>query len=290
MTEQVLADWTFRIWGCRGGISVGGPANSLYGGLTTCLELVVPQGRIFIDAGSAFAEAGRSPEMDNRDTLLLLTHLHADHILGFPFFGGLYQPGWQLHVAGVPRENLAPFEFIQQVHRPPLFPVPIGPALQVRATGEALDPVGTGTFADVRYRWMEVGHPGGCTAIALEVGGRKIVFSGDLELARMDTREFDAFDDFCADADLLVFDAQYNDSEYPNHFGWGHSTHRQAAELARRVGVRSLVLTHHDPRHDDVELERMAADACTIFEATEPAWCGMTFTEADISGPHRPRR
>lgn len=253
--------------------------NGRFGGLTTCLELELPDARIFIDAGSGFADAGRHVGEDHRDTLLLMSHLHADHVLGFPFFPPLYQRGWKLEVAGVPRSGIAPYDFICQVHQPPLFPVALGSALESVASGRTLPETGCDEFAGVQYRWMEVNHPGGCSAFELSVAGRRIVFSGDLELGQMDATEFEAF---CAGADVLIFDAQYNDSEYPNHFGWGHSTHRQAAEFAARSGVKQLILTHHDPRHDDEEIERMEREAQTIFAPTRAAFCGMSFTDADL--------
>ncbi len=274
-----MSDWTFRIWGCRGGIPVGGASNGRFGGLTTCLELELPEARIFIDAGSGFADAGRHVGEDHRDTLLLMSHLHADHVIGFPFFAPLYQKGWKLEVAGVARAGHAPWDFICQTHQPPLFPIAVGSALETVATGRTLPESGVGEFGGVTYRWMEVNHPGGCSAFELSVAGRRIIFSGDLEIGQMEAAGLEAF---CAGADLLIFDAQYNDREYPHHVGWGHSTHLQAAEFAARTGVRHLVLTHHDPRHDDDEIERMEREAQAVFASTRAACCGMSFTDGDL--------
>ncbi len=51
--------------------------------------------------------------------------------------------------------------------------------------------------------------------------------------------------------DLLIHDAQYTAEELESKKGWGHSSYDQAIEVARRANVKRLVMTHHDPDHDD---------------------------------------
>jgi len=68
------------------------------------------------------------------------------------------------------------------------------------------------------------------------------------------------------DADILIADAQYTADEYegrcgPCRKGWGHNAIHHATSLAHAAHVKTLVLFHHDPSHDDVvvqELEQMA--------------------------------
>ena len=63
--------------------------------------------------------------------------------------------------------------------------------------------------------------------------------------------------DFCRGADLLIHDAQYTPKELANRRGWGHSQHEQAIECARLAKVKKLVLTHHDPDHNDAFLSEV---------------------------------
>ena len=56
---------------------------------------------------------------------------------------------------------------------------------------------------------------------------------------------------------VLLHDAQYTPKELANHRGWGHSSYEQAIECARLVGVKKLVLTHHDPNHNDAFLGKV---------------------------------
>ncbi|QHI39281.1 Ribonuclease BN [Kordia antarctica] len=53
--------------------------------------------------------------------------------------------------------------------------------------------------------------------------------------------------DFCKNADLLIHDAQYTDEELELH-----SSFNQAMTTAEKANVKNLVLTHHDPSHDDI--------------------------------------
>jgi len=72
-------------------------------------------------------------------------------------------------------------------------------------------------------------------------------------------------------ADILIYDAQYTDDEYAWKRGWGHSTWRQAVQLARDARVGRLILFHHHPAHDDAKLRAIEAEARQHFEATEAA-------------------
>jgi ribonuclease BN (tRNA processing enzyme) len=60
---------------------------------------------------------------------------------------------------------------------------------------------------------------------------------------------------FSKDCDLLVHDAQFTDAEYEHKKGWGHSCFGQALKNATRINARHTLLTHHDPKRDDEEIE-----------------------------------
>jgi len=73
--------------------------------------------------------------------------------------------------------------------------------------------------------------------------GRKIVISGDTgpcEMTRVAAHE----------AQLLVHDSSFADEELARAAETGHSTARQAAEIAHEAGVRMLALVHISSRYE----------------------------------------
>ncbi len=112
--------------------------------------------------------------------------------------------------------------------------------------------------------------------------GRRIVITGD-------TRPCAGTREAAQDADLLIHEATFADEEAARALETGHSTAREAAELARSAGARRLVLTHISARYsnDAKELER---EARSVFAKSSVARDGteieLKLTEEEAGASH----
>ena len=75
---------------------------------------------------------------------------------------------------------------------------------------------------------------------------------------------------FLAGTDTLIHDAMYSDQFMQSRAGWGHSSPRQAVDLAVDAGCRRLILFHHEPEHDDATIDQLLADARTYARGLAP--------------------
>jgi ribonuclease Z len=114
--------------------------------------------------------------------------------------------------------------------------------------------------------------------------GRRIVLSGD-------TRPCDMVRLTAQDADLLVHEATFASDQRERALETGHSTARQAAELAAEAGVRLLALTHLSTRYAGRELREEASE---VFPNTvvpnDGDWIDVPFPEKGEPVLHRAER
>jgi ribonuclease Z len=82
-------------------------------------------------------------------------------------------------------------------------------------------------------------------------------------------------------ADLLVHEATFGDEEQPRAVETGHSTAREAAEVAAKSGVKQLVLTHLSARYS-VNAAELLSQAKEVFPECIIARDGL---EIDVSFP-----
>ncbi|HXA09875.1 MAG TPA: MBL fold metallo-hydrolase [Chthoniobacterales bacterium] len=274
-SELAAASLSVRFWGVRGSIPSPGPETAGYGGNTSCVELRVGNEVLVLDAGSGIRRLGiaLAHELVGNPltTTLLISHTHWDHIQGLPFFRPAYSRASQIRILGAPGTRTKLRAALTSQMDPIQFPVSIECLAGISAIDEFA--AGTTTIGSFVVRTIALNHPGGCTGFRIDAGGTSVAYLPDHEPYRSSTIAFDSvvaaatgqaeteFLDFLEGCNLLILDSQYDRSEYPGHVGWGHGCLEDSVALALRAGVRSLVLFHHDPDHDDQKIDSMVQQA-----------------------------
>jgi phosphoribosyl 1,2-cyclic phosphodiesterase len=279
-------------YGVRGSIATAGEATRRYGGNTPCVAVEVAGQHLIFDAGTGIRTLGndlnRATGAGQIHANLFFSHLHWDHIQGFPFFGPAYVPGNRLDIWHVRADQDAPLvrEVLSEQMRPPTFPV----GLEIMGSElcfHELDPGQVVRVGEARLRHAAVDHPNGCVAWRVEHEGHAIVYATDLEHPA--DAPPPALVELAAGADVLIYDAMYTPEEYagvtgPSRRGWGHGTFEGGAAVAEAAGVRNLCLFHHDPSHDDGFMDALAARARRRFRGTSVAREGMVIELGESLG------
>ena len=248
-----------KFWGTRGSIAVPGEDTILYGGNTTCVEMTFQSGRtVIIDAGTGIRPLGDKLLADNEniEIYLLITHIHWDHVLGFPFFNPIYKASSKILVDGHQSCMTGLRTTFDNKRGDGFFPIKFD---DLQADISYLEKLGNSALEidGTTIETIPLQHPQGGVGFKFREGNKTFVFITDNEL-RDDAwvgSSPDEYVQFCKGADILVHDAQYTTQEIKTRRGWGHSDYQTAFEMAYKADVKRLILFHHDPSRTDPEVK-----------------------------------
>jgi phosphoribosyl 1,2-cyclic phosphodiesterase len=296
--------------GVRGSIPVPGKNTVKYGGNTTCLEIRAGEHLVIIDAGTGIINLGNEMmgnfmKQDEKSRLenpmkavMLFTHTHLDHVIGLPFFTPVFIGSSRLYMFGGMYYDRDFKHSLSQSMHSPLFPVEFDKLPSMREVknikeGEVIllrkgeeKPEVQNVFRPETdfpddalkiYVHQSYAHPcNGVLVYRFEYMGKKLVFATDVEGYKSpDTRLIK----FSKDADILIHDAQYTDTQYSMCQGFGHSTIDMALDVGKIANVKRLYLFHHDPRHTDTKLDEIQEYAKSILPNT---YLAMEDDEIDL--------
>jgi phosphoribosyl 1,2-cyclic phosphodiesterase len=270
-----MAGMSVRFWGVRGSLATPGSTTSRYGGNTSCVEVTVGREHLIFDMGSGVRELGATLERKpGVRATFFLSHYHWDHIQGLPFFGPAFNDSKAvLTVYGATRLGRTVREILAGQMIDPYFPIDIG-TMKARLIFRDIEDGAEVRVGPAVVSAREMRHPGGSLAFRVESDAGVFVYATDLEHGPHTTAPLMSF---ARDADILVYDATYTESEYRRHKGWGHSTWVEGTRIAKAAGVKRLVLFHHDPSHDDAQLDLIVKAARKHFPATDVAQEGKVY-------------
>jgi phosphoribosyl 1,2-cyclic phosphodiesterase len=242
-----------------------------FGGNTSCVEVRCGATRLILDGGTGLRELGRQLAAEGPlEAHLLFSHVHWDHIQGFPFFAPAFEPDSRLHLYGCRAVYGGIEEAMRAQMSEPNFPVSLD-ELPCALHFHDFEPgreLALGSEQHVRVRARAGSHPGGVLLFRVEYGGKALVYATDTEhpAEGMDT----GLVELARKADVLIYDAQYTPQEYAGQrgaskVGWGHSTFEHGARIAQQARVGRYVLFHHDPEQDDAAVRDKEQRAQGVF-------------------------
>jgi phosphoribosyl 1,2-cyclic phosphodiesterase len=267
-----------KFYGVRGSLPVCGREFERYGGNTTCIKILRENVNRFaiIDAGTGIRNLGKEIMKDgiSQDIInIFFSHFHWDHIQGLPFFAPAYDGKQRIGILAMGRrgkiKNLKEiFSMQMQKEYSPVGLETMGAHFEFLTYGDKE------TFFGAIVKTVAQNHlyVGGSYGFRIEDEAVSLVVCTDVEhLNGIDQNIVN----LAREADLLIHDGQYTENEYKRYKGWGHSTCEQAAKVALLANVKRLIITHHDPDHNDDFLDSMEKDCQAIFPNSSFAKEGM---------------
>ncbi|MFN8670702.1 MAG: MBL fold metallo-hydrolase [Candidatus Sericytochromatia bacterium] len=260
-----------KVWGARGSIPTPGPKTIKYGGNTSCLEVRCGNEILIFDAGTGIRELGVTlREQSPFKAHIFFSHLHWDHIQGFPFFSPFYTNN-EFHLYGERKTDAHLEDILSQQMKYPFFPVPI-PKSPSKINFNDVKENQEISIGDIKVTAYRANHPDGCLAYRVDYGGKSLVYATDTEhTGSVDKNLIKASEN----ADIFIYDCNYTEEEYEMRKGWGHSTWNEALKIMKESGAKKLILWHHDPMHNDSFITDLENKVKEHFSNTKAAEEGM---------------
>lgn len=196
-------------------------------GSTVCTLLETKEAYIVFDVGFGIYKLDKYIK-DDRPIYIFISHFHIDHVCGFhvmPKFKFkqkvtiIYQddPGSRAAF-----KNLTSHPFCASLE-------------QYRFSVEAIAVKSGGRTKPVEFECLPLHHADPCLGYRLYVEGKVITYCCDTAPCENDIR-------LAQGADILLHECSMSPGE--SSFEWGHSNPSEAAEVAKKAGVKKLILTH----------------------------------------------
>ena len=268
-----------------------------YGGNTACVEVLVNNHLIILDAGTGIINSGNDImqqyvakfHKEPINATILLSHLHNDHIQGLPFFKPIHLNNANINIVGFSAYEEGLDAVISQLAFEKSFPLGLNEinaklsfydindsyALIFDDNDDTPDMIKIEKEEDTIPQDEEVvisclkssSHPKEGVMIY------KIAYKDKSLVYATDTEGYIGADQklalFARDTNLLIHDAQYTTEEYLNTCqpkqGYGHSTFDMAIDTFKQSKAESLAFFHFDPNYNDeflLEIEKHYTNNC----------------------------
>lgn len=257
-----------KLWGVRGSTPIEGSYFSHYGGATICIEITTDAGEaILIDAGSGLTIRGNAEEEAHPNPVILLTHMHFDHVQGLPHYAPLYDAATETEIYGPSMEHSASFpQVVEKIFNGIFHPVKFADLPPMRL--HEFKPGDSFKIGSVLVETAPVNHPGGGVAYKISADGWTFAYTGDheipLEGASGEARKINEdLVRFLKGADVVLADSHFSAHDHSFHMGWGHSDFQQWPKTLQDVG--HIVFAHFNPNYTDSMITSLAREAARNY-------------------------
>lgn len=281
-----MSDFNVKFRGVRGSFPVANSKFLKFGGNTSCVEVNVGGHLIILDAGTGIVSCGdelmekyiasglNAQERTPINALILLSHIHQDHLIGLTFFKPMHVKSANLDIYGPGGETSDLSQELKTLVFGRTFPLELGDIacacnihnindecaiLLKKGQKPILAPAENVVCEqdDVLITFYKsYVHPQeGVMIYKISYKGKSLVYATDKESYFGGDKNFINFAKGC---DLLIHDSQYTTEDYLNSYspkqGYGHSTFDMAIESMKMADAKRLVFFHYDPGYDDEKL------------------------------------
>ena len=266
-----------KFWGTRGSNPTPDNNKIKYGGDTSCVEVRTSDNDIIIlDMGTGIRNLGKQILNDSKypKTLhIFLSHYHWDHIMGFLSFAPLFNEDYTINIYG--KNSNTEIDTLPDILlKSDFWPVNsdmINAKLSFQSFNE--DSI---YINNTKVSFTVHGHPNGANSYKIENNNSSIVYTTDCEhpVGSLNPNVVD----ISKDADILIHDAHFTTKDLVNHKGWGHSSWKQAVDVAIQSKTKKLVLFHHSPDYSDEQVSEIETNAKQKFPNTISAYQGLSIS------------
>ncbi len=243
--------------------SLGMAVSGTYGGHSPCVEIETGGSEyVLCDLGTGVRPFGqrvlaRHGAASPQTYHIFMSHVHWDHIMGFPFFTPAYIKGNRIRIYG---GHAVLEEAFRRQQAAPSFPVDFS-ELGASIEFVRLEPGERYDIAGLQVRLMLQRHSGDSYGYRFTSAGKTVIYSTDSEHTLTELSATQRFVDFFRDADVVIFDAMYSLADAISiRADWGHSSNIVGVELCQMAGARHLCLFHHEPVNGDEAIARLLAE------------------------------
>lgn len=252
-----------KVHGCRGSIATFGNPCSRYGSNTSCITIESKNRTLVLDAGSGLCQYERelkakSPNYINElksPVDILISHLHLDHIIGLTTFSPCWNPSSGVRLFTCNRDHRELKEQIFGAFAPPYWPA----SMAEKAVAEcvAIEDKVPFTLPPFIITPFYATHPDDTYSFHITDGEKTLVHLLDTETQLMNEESYSTLVEYCKGVDLVIFDAAYTPTDYPQKIDWGHSTIEDGLKLAEASGCKQILFSHFSYEYTDNEIDEL---------------------------------